>query len=309
MIIYGAGMAGLLAANILRRHSPIVKEAQSELPSNHSALLRFRTPSVGDSCGIPFKKVFVSKAVSYENKMHTEPNIFFANSYSQKVTGAVESRSINNLSPSTRYIAPLDLIGAMAADCNIEYDKKLTVDDLPKKGSVPIISTIPMPAMMKIVGWGDAVEFRSQQIWTHIGILTDPDVDVYQTVYYPDPMKEHYRVSIVGKTVIAEHAVKPTFNPGPNLMSILRDDFGIKARSLTSLKSNTQKYGKILPIDERIRKEFIFYLTKEHGIYSLGRFATWRQLLLDDIVPDIGIIDKFISQDSAYDAALHSNNN
>jgi hypothetical protein len=92
-------------------------------------------------------------------------------------------------------------------------------------------------------------------------------------------------------------------------MSILRDDFGINANRITELKSSTQKYGKILPIDERLRKEFIFYLTKEHGIYSLGRFATWRQLLLDDIVPDIGIIDKFISQDSAYDASLHSSNN
>jgi hypothetical protein len=306
MIIYGAGMAGLLAANILRRHSPVVKEAQSELPNNHSALLRFRTPSVGDSCGIPFKKVFVNKAVNYENKMHTEPNVFFTNSYSQKVTGAVENRSINNLSPSTRYIAPINLIGAMAADCKIEYNQKLTADALPGKRSSPVISTIPMPAMMKIVGWDAAPDFRSQQIWTHIGLITDPDVDVYQTIYYPDPMQEHYRVSIIGRTVIAEHTVKPTSNPGPNLMPILRDDFGIQARNLTSLKSNTQKYGKILPIDERLRKEFIFYLTKEHGIYSLGRFATWRQLLLDDIVPDIAIIDKFISQDSdsAYDASL-----
>ena len=63
MIIFGAGLAGLLAGNILRKYHPKIYEAQNELPNNHSALLRFRTSDVGTACSIPFKRVKVSKAI------------------------------------------------------------------------------------------------------------------------------------------------------------------------------------------------------------------------------------------------------
>jgi 2-polyprenyl-6-methoxyphenol hydroxylase-like FAD-dependent oxidoreductase len=38
MKIYGAGMAGLLAAVALKRFNPVVHETQSSLPNNHNAL-------------------------------------------------------------------------------------------------------------------------------------------------------------------------------------------------------------------------------------------------------------------------------
>ena len=47
MIIFGAGLAGLLSANMMRSHKPTVYEFQSELPNNHGALLRFRSDKVG----------------------------------------------------------------------------------------------------------------------------------------------------------------------------------------------------------------------------------------------------------------------
>ena len=83
-------------------------------------------------------------------------------------------------------------------------------------------------------------------------------------------------------------------------MSILREDFGIDAMKLDDLKSSTQKFGKILPIDENLRKEFVLKLTKDYNIYSLGRFATWRQVLLDDLVKDIDVIEKFVSGNHSY---------
>ena len=46
--IIGAGMAGLLAANMLRHRDPVILEAQKSLPNNHHALLRFRSSVVGD---------------------------------------------------------------------------------------------------------------------------------------------------------------------------------------------------------------------------------------------------------------------
>ena len=82
----------MLAANMLRGMSPTVFEAQGSLPNNHGALLRFRSDKAGTACGIPFKKVHVTKAIKYDGKITTEPNLFLSNMYSQKVTGSIMSR-------------------------------------------------------------------------------------------------------------------------------------------------------------------------------------------------------------------------
>lgn len=59
-------------------------------------------------------------------------------------------------------------------------------------------------------------------------------------------------------------------------------------------QAKKQTYAKILPIEEGLRKDFIYWATKEHDVYSLGRFATWRPgLLLDDLVKDIQKIEKW----------------
>ena len=121
MNIFGAGLAGLLAGNMFRRFKPTLHEAQSKLPNNHGALLRFRTDKVGTACAIPFKKVKVQKAIKYDGKIITEPNLFLSNLYSQKVTGSILSRSINNLDSVDRYISPWELINIMAKNCNIKY--------------------------------------------------------------------------------------------------------------------------------------------------------------------------------------------
>ena len=81
--IIGAGMAGLLAAQMLRRHYNVkVYERQKELPNNHSAVLRFRTPEVGNVLGIEFKKVQMVKTYIPEQSVVGD-----AISYSHKCTG------------------------------------------------------------------------------------------------------------------------------------------------------------------------------------------------------------------------------
>ena len=53
-----------------------------------------------------------------------------------------------------------------------------------------------------------------------------------------------------------------------------------------------QRFGKIEPIADDERKSLLFRITHEHGVYSLGRFATWRNILLDDVVDDIVAIKR-----------------
>jgi len=310
LIILGAGMAGLLSANILRSFQPKVWEAQDSLPNNHEALLRFRTDKVGSACAIPFKKVKVNKAIKYDGKITTQPDLFLSNLYSQKVTGGVWSRSINDLSAAERYIAPLNLISQMAVNCNISYGKVADEFFLDEHAAfdkhVPIISTIPMPVLMKLVGWEDLPDFGARQIWTQRAIIDEPHCDVYQTIYYPDHFVPQYRVSVVGNVVISELASEPHVDPGKSIMEILREDFGINARRLVGMKTSSQKYGKITPIDEKIRQEFIFEMTTRYNLYSVGRFATWRQLLLDDVVGDIQKIEQFIRGNSDYHRKMKS---
>ena len=307
MIIFGAG---LLAGNILRNFNPTIWEAQSGLPNNHDALLRFRTDRVGTSCAIPFQKVDVNKAIKYGNKLSTVPNLFLSNLYSQKVTGGVWPRSINNLSPASRYIAPLDLISQMSEGCDVVYDLSLSGEFLEEHRAfdtdVPIISTIPMPALMKMVGWDEIPDFKSQKIWTQRATIDFPECGVYQTIYYPDKLLSHYRASVIGQTVIVESIREPQQDPGQVIMEILRDDFGIEAKRLTDIHSGVQRYGKIMPIDEGTRQKFIFEMTTRYNLYSVGRFATWRQLLLDDIVEDIQKVEKFIRGKSDYNRKIKS---
>jgi len=310
MIIYGAGLAGLLAGNMMRSFNPMIKEAQNSLPNNHGALLRFRSDKVETATAVPFKKVRVKKAIKHEGKIITTPNLMLSNMYSQKVTGSILDRSINNLDDVDRYVAPWHLIKEMAKNCSIEYERRIdfkVIEDMHQwEPNRPIISTLPMPVLMKIVGWGEIPDFPKQKIWTQKVKIMDPDCQVCQTIYYPDPLVKHYRVSLIGDTLISEFTEKPDTNIGVHAMDVLSEDFGIRSYKIDDMKESEQEYGKIMPIDDRLRKEFIFQMTNKYNIYSVGRFATWRQLLLDDVVDDLKVVEQFIRGGTDYARWMHS---
>lgn len=299
--IYGAGMAGLMAGNMLRRSNPVIHEAAESLPDNHKALLRFRTDKAGLAAGIKFKKVHVQKAIWDGDKLLNEPNIYHQNNYSQKVTKNVRGRSINNLDDCERYIAPDNFIEQLGQDCNIVYDSPLTIERIRqhKRDGDIIISTIPMPALMDMVGWDRKPKFNSLPIWSCEIEILDPICDVYQTVYFPHEGSV-YRASVTGNRFICESISDISDLDRQQLLTAnirrLREIFGIKAWTYRDHPVKYQHYGKLNPIDEDIRKEFIFQMTNQFNIYSLGRFATWRQLLIDDIVDDVHVIDRFISK-------------
>lgn len=308
MIIYGAGMAGLLAGNMLRRFDPVIYEAQSELPNNHAALLRFRSDAASKVTNIPFKKVKVQKAIQLFAKQYNEPMISLSNMYSDKVTDKVIGRSIANLDDAERFIAPDHFIDQMSKGLNIEFNSKLTkatLDDQLTSLKIDMISTIPMPMLMDMVDWPDKPEFKWKPIWSVWGKIKKPETDVYQTIYFPDKNKRYYRASITGDTFIVEYISPPQeLTLESETRNILWHAFGIEDAILDGLKIKRQEYGKLLPIDEQARKEFILYMTDKYRVYSLGRFATWRQILLDDIVDDVKRIERFVEQRDHYTRRL-----
>lgn len=303
--IWGAGMAGLIAANVLRKHNPIVYEAKSELPHNHKALLRFRTDKVSIATGIPFKKVSIRKAIWHDGQLYNESNLKFDNLYSQKVTGTVAKRSIENFHGEVRYIAPHDFVERLAEGVEIEYNHKV---EQPSGGVA--ISTLPMPLNMKISGLVDSTKYECKEICSVNFFIEEPFVDVYQTIYDVDENTPFYRLSISGNEGIFEGRKEvidalSEKDPDFNLVRlILREYFGIKDAEFTIPAKVVQPLGKIIPVDDTARRNNILNLSRERQIYSLGRFATWRQIMLDDVIDDIDVIKKIMKQDN-YNKTLY----
>ena len=302
MKIYGAGMAGLLAASVLRRLKPEVHEAQPSLPNNHSALLRFRTDVCSKATGIPFKRVEVQKAIFHDGEIKATGNIALNNMYSQKVSGKISDRSIINLKAGERFIAPGNFITQMAATADIKFGSVLTKEELLARTSLsaPVISTIPAPVMMAMANWKEKVDFQWRSVWAVTARVED--CNIYQTVYYPSPDLNYYRASLTGDLLTLEYSKAPLWleKDCADVMAGL----GVSC-TLKDLQVKEQKYGKLTPLaDPASCRKFVLYLTDRFRVYSLGRFATWRQLLLDDVVKDIGVIEKIIECRDDYQRAL-----
>lgn len=322
--VIGAGMAGLLAAGMLRQECEGVLEAQGSLPNNHTALLRFRSSVVGDTLNIPFSKVRVMKAV--EGGLNP---IAAALSYSLKSNGTATLRSSISAAGDIeeRWIAPPDLISRMADivgkdrlhfGVNIENSGYFRRNrSLSGREKLKYISTIPMPSLMRLLAWDDCPEFEYVSGYNVTAILRG--VDACVTLYIPDRLRQENRISLTRNkltieialprlniqevnTVVASRALNENWKS--EIIQYALDKLGLFDPSITAtdIQLSPQRYAKILPIDESIRRSFIIWASEEHGIFSLGRFATWRPgLLLDDVVNDVQVIQNLIRGRGAYD--------
>lgn len=307
--IIGAGMAGLLAAEQLRRQRPLIREAQQSLPDNHGALLRFRSDAVARETKQTFLRVPVFKGIKSGGRVRTTASLRDINQYSLKVAGTIAARSVINLEPCERYIAPPDFLAALARDKTIEYGVPFTRDDLAAlrdQRDITTISTIPMPVLMNLAGWHcDPEDFSWRSIYSVVCTLNHLRVNVYQTIYYPDPKLPFYRASITGDQLIIEYL--SDLPPDLGYISDVCDDFGIPIpqRGISTPRIKHQRYGKLLAADAHKRQEFILAMTDRYNLYSVGRFATWRQLLLDDVVHDMHLVARMIQERSSYTRKLN----
>lgn len=294
MIVLGAGLSGLLAGALDRRATLL--EAQPTLPHNHHAVLRFREDKIGKALNIPFRRVRVMKSVFTNGALTSAVTPATANHYARKVTGAITSRSILDLSSADRYIAPPDLVAQLAGACEgrIEFSRRIeSLSGLPR----PLISTIPLPAMLSLTATPPgAAEFERAAI--RVMKFRVSGADVFQTVYFPDPDTPLYRASITGAELILEltgRGAMTQYALEPALAA-----FGLGLSDVEPLRTERQELGKILPLPSDVRKRTLSRLTREHGVFSLGRFATWRNVLMDDVFDDYHRIRSMMELD-AYD--------
>ena len=291
MKIYGAGIAGLLAGCMFQQAR--IFEASPENTAQHKAVLRFRSSAVGDAVGIDFRKVKVHKGLWLDGKAVT-PSIQLSNWYSRKVIGRLADRSIWNLEASERFIAPEDFIERLIERCagRINWNHALTREEVLSEKE-PVISTLPMNLMVKFMANELSREFiESAPTFNYEPIVVRrwriPNADVFQSVYFPGLDTSLYRASITGDLLIAEYVDASDDYP-------LFEAFGLSERDCVPIEKVSQRYGKIAKINDSWRKQFIFYLTHEHNIFSLGRFGTWRNLLLDDVIQDVAVLKKLMN--------------
>lgn len=293
-IIVGAGLSGLVAAHAWP--SAKIYEREPAPKQHHKAVLRFRAEGVSALTGIEFRKVTVRKALWSEGKFRA-PTLRHANSYSAKVLGRIENdRSIWNLDPVERFIAPEDFYQRLVAAVGnrIQWGKDI---DLSADRDEPLISTVPLPITLQMINKTvDGLLFKHSAIVVRRYAVDN--ADVFQTVYFPDANKSLYRASITGNLLIAE-SVKWTegeMEARNSEQELLEEVFGISGRTRL-LETVSQRYGKIAPIDATARRALLLSLTTGHNIYSLGRFATWRNVLLDDLMHDILVIKRLLAGD------------
>jgi hypothetical protein len=318
--IIGAGLAGLLAGNLLKRsgHDVRIVEMQKTIPNNHSAVLRFRSPIIGDTLGIPFKSVMMTKAT-----VPAYNPVADAIAYAYKCSGVYRNdRSLPiGVVREERWIAPHDLIPRLSVRLTsdeIVLDCKISIKDHFKAiPETPIISTIPMPVLAKQLGYNHLPEFQSVSGFNIKARVKN--CEAYVSLYVPDPLYDFNRISITGDELIVEYAnklpriaddekVKSDLQIAAMLLGLDPDDLynwqesamllGLDPDDLYNWQVKAQQYAKIQPIETGARKRFIAWATDNHNIFSFGRFAVWKPgLLLDDLIEDIRKIERWLEGD------------
>lgn len=311
MKIIGAGMAGLLAANMLRRFNPTVLERADAIPTNHKALLRFRSLAVSDATGIPFSKVTVRKGIWDGRQVHNECTIPMGNRYSFNVTDEYHDRSAWDLRTCERYVAPQDFIEQLSRSVHVclstpaQFHERFREEE---DCSEPWISTLPMPVLARALNYPELTSehFTSKRVYVTRAKLRIP-IFVNQTIYNAMESALWYRATIAGDLFTLE-STNDTHWEDHQLSRMLEHIFGIETNSadLGSIEKSTQEFGKIVPIPEDQRRRFILWATDNYNVYSLGRFATWRPLLLDDIVADVKAIERLLTNSNNYSRRLET---
>jgi len=310
VVIIGAGISGLIAKGAFTKDNHDVTVCDPKLESGdfsqHKAVMRLRDDRVNQYVNCRLKPITVTKAIYHKGEIHNKPNILLNNLYSLKNYGALGNRSLETLGEVDRFLItgyapdvrknfiPKRVKGiSMSSGAHFRPHYWLKFSDESIVQYDICISTIPMPALMRLEGINltgyENISFSYNPIYVSTADLLIPS-DVHQTLYFTQSYI--YRVTIEGQKLIIESTD----------CGITQEDFrhcvrafGLDlATDVSDFKTVNQEIGKIVPIDDDARRRIMMDLTNKYNIYSFGRFATWKPLRVDQTIDDIEKIKMLI---------------
>jgi hypothetical protein len=315
ILILGAGLAGSVAAGALSSFKPIMIEARPgrDTPvDGHYAVMRMRSPDIGKYLGCELEKVHAEKWVLWEGKLYDKCTPQMNNLYSYKAyDGEIGYRSIMDLGEKERYLLPVRSFSSyhdirygekVVGIGNQDFKRFLTTEAGAGKGNIYeydiLISTIPMPSILEVTGLTyHSDKFEAFPIYTATFLLKKP-TNVYQTIYVPQSDHITTRVTLSGKVVIFESSEDGYCGEEDSIdaecIELLKY-FGLSRGHVDSWKFGSQPSGKMVPIDDSVRRLTIMALTEEYNIYSFGRYALWKPIRADNLVDDIEKIKRMIT--------------
>lgn len=307
MNILGAGLAGLIMGT-LNPTANIYDIAHGQ-GKQHHAILRLRSPELFKLLEMDFKKVTVTKGI-YSNYEFERSTVKAQNAYSRKVIHNISERSISSIGDngnrSTRYLPPDDFYEQLLNRCEdrIEWGVDALRYDFerlwrPSLTGIACINTTPLWQMVEYLDpdsyalIGELIESRS----IYVTIYEIQSCNVHQTIYFPYEETQAYRASITGNKLTIE-STHPMEIPHSHLFPFTGEihqiisSFGIYPSECKLISANIiQNIGKIAAFDDdSIRQKAIYRLSTNHGVFSFGRFGTWRQITLDALPNDMSVI-------------------
>jgi len=322
ILIIGAGLAGRIAAgalSVLPDAKITVIEKEPAGTKTHHAIMRLRDPEVCRLLGVTPKEIKVQKRVaevingSFEDAYlitTDKAEILANNTYSRKLYDEIGYRSIGTLGDHTRWLAKIP-IGIPAQ--SVMYSTRLisvrngcvTIGtngrNPPEISSLPYdfcVSTIPMPSLISALPEATGLspvlpEFKRKSVpITVVRRKVMVRSSVHQTLYVPSLVLSTYRVTLQEQEIIYESTNGP---PDDSEQYMLANQFGIRSTELGEQEVFTQPMGKMLPIDEDLRRMAIMTLSQSYNIFSFGRFAIWKPIRTDHLVKDIEVIKRMMT--------------
>jgi hypothetical protein len=158
-----------------------------------------------------------------------------------------------------------------------------------------IVSTIPMAAILKIceLQANPTVEV-ARKVYVYRYEMA-PGTDLYQTIYFPSENILPFRASVTGNVLIIESMTKLLSWDSDLAMVMAAFGFNLDDIVRGVREESVITNGKMIDLPRDEREAILYELTRDFGVFSVGRFATHRNILLDDVVGDLDKVERLMN--------------
>lgn len=311
-LIIGAGLSGMMMGYLLKRNYEIIDGAP--MPNFRTgAPFYLHAPIDWLPSSQSWKQIDVHHNYWDGSEFGNRPTIKHFNDYSRKIlAGKISDTSLKFMDGSVKqgYVPGNGEAGQVLRDLHEEVDgrthfgcKLKKLDAQAKLATIEgplgdpfevkyqrLISTMPLPVLLKMVGEKFEHSFQADDIFTSFYKVPEGAVvDAYQVIYITSDQWTPYRASLMGQQVFIESMHHQSKAENLNLIKLL---WGFK--TIEASGEQVIKNGKFHPIERTQRRLLLAKLTNQYDIYCLGRFAVWDYKRIDHIANDAQALLKII---------------